>query len=115
MAQLPKHTAASGSTASGPTKIGRLMSRLMARTGYDCEQGSSGLAGAWQQAAPENMRDLSQPGLVRRGVLDVFVSHSALVQEMGFSKRQIITTLNELVPAEGITDIRCRLMADAGR
>ncbi|MCX7417185.1 MAG: DUF721 domain-containing protein [Planctomycetia bacterium] len=75
----------------------------------------SGLAGAWQQAAPENMRDLSQPGLVRRGVLDVFVSHSALVQEMGFSKRQIIATLNELVPAEGITDIRCRLMADAGR
>jgi len=37
------------------------------------------------------------------------------VQEMGFSKRQIIATLNELVPAEGITDIRCRLMADAGR
>jgi len=38
-----------------------------------------------------------------------------LVQEMGFLKRQIIARLNELVPAEGITDIRCRLMADAGR
>jgi hypothetical protein len=47
-------------------------------------------------------------------VLEVFVSHSALVQELGFQKREVLARLAELAPAAGITDIRCRLMADAG-
>jgi hypothetical protein len=97
---------------AGPTAIGRLMSRLLARTGYDREQAASGLVDAWQQVVPEHLRAASQPGLVRRGVLEVFVTHSALVQEMGFHKRQAVTRLAELVPAEGITDIRCRLLSE---
>jgi hypothetical protein len=101
--------------AAGPRTIGSVMSRLLARTGYDREHGSDVLAAAWQQAAPASMQGNSQAGLVRRGVLDVFVSHSALVQEMGFHKREVLARLWELVPAEGITDIRCRVMADAGR
>ncbi|MCX7405848.1 MAG: hypothetical protein CK530_06595 [Planctomycetaceae bacterium] len=107
---LPTHQPAS----RGPTKIGSIISRLMARTGYDSQQSSSHLAAAWQQAAPASCRGASQPGLVRRGVLEVFVSHSALVQELGFQKRDVLTRLSALVPAEGITDIRCRLMAGAG-
>jgi hypothetical protein len=100
------------SPPAGPTAIGRLMSRLLARTGYDREQAASGLVDAWQQAVPEHLRAASQPGLVRRGVLEVFVTHSAVVQEMGFHKRQAVTRLAELVPAEGITDIRCRLLSE---
>jgi hypothetical protein len=45
----------------------------------------------------------------------VFVTHSALAQEMGFHKREVLARLGELVPGEGITDIRCRLLTDAGR
>ncbi len=101
--------------ADGPRPIGSVMSRLLARTGYDQEHGVDGLAAAWQAVAPASLRGSSQAGLVRRGVLDVFVSHSALVQEMGFHKREVLTQLGELVPAEGITDIRCRVMIDAGR
>ena len=101
--------------ATGPRTIGSVMSRLLARTGYDREHGSDVLTAAWQQAAPASMQGSSQAGLVRRGVLDVFVSHSALVQEMGFHKREVLARLGELVPAEGITDIRCRVMVDAGR
>ena len=98
----------------GPRKIGNVLSRLRARTGYDRVHGSDGLTAAWQQAAPESLRKYSQVGLVRRGVLEVFVSHSACVQEMGFHKREVLRRLTELLPAEGITDIRCRLMVDAG-
>jgi hypothetical protein len=106
---------APSATAAGPTAIGRLMSRLMSRTGYDREHAAGSLETAWQQVAPESLRGASQPGLVRRGVLEGFVSHSALVQEMGFHKRDVVARLGELVPAEGITDIRCRLLPDAGR
>jgi len=101
--------------AGGPRSIGSVMSRLMARTGYEREQTADGLANAWRQAAPESLRAASAVGRVRRGVLEVFVSHSALVQEFGFHKREVLARLGELVPAEGITDIRCRVMADAGR
>jgi len=100
------------SPPTGPKAIGRLMSRLLARTGYDREQAASGLVDAWQQAVPEHLREASRPGLVRRGVLEVFVTHSAIVQEMGFHKRQAVTRLAELVPAEGITDIRCLLLSE---
>ncbi len=99
----------------GPRTIGSVMTRLMARTGYEREQATDGLSAAWRQAAPESMRGASAVGRVRRGVLEVFVSHSALVQEMGFHKRDVLARLGELVPGEGITDIRCRVMADAGR
>ncbi len=100
--------------AAGPTAIGRLMSRLLARTGYDRERSAEGLVEAWRQAAPEHLLAASQPGTVRRGVLEVFVTHSALVQEMGFHKQDLVTRLAALVPDEGITDIRCRLQPDPG-
>lgn len=97
--------------ATGPVAIGRLVSRLMARSGYDREQGSAALATAWETAAPASLRGASRAGLVRRGVLEVFVSHSAHVQELGFQKRDVVARLQALVPDAGITDIRCRLAA----
>jgi hypothetical protein len=98
----------------GPVSIGSVMSRLMARAGYDREQASAGLATAWADAVPETLRGTSQPGLVRRGVLEVFVSHSALVQEFGFHKQTVLGRLQALLPEAGIHDIRCRLMHGAG-
>lgn len=106
---------AMNNTPGGPRSIGGLVFRLLARTGYDQEQSAGALTAAWEQAAPPAFRHASQPGLVRRGVLEVFVSHSALVQEMGFHKREILAQLAQSVPGEGITDIRCRVLADAGR
>ncbi len=98
-----------------PRPLGSLLTRLMARTGYDRQQGSDALRSAWAEVAPASLQGSSQPGTVRRGVLEVFVSHSALVQEFGFHKREVLAGLQRLVPAEGITDIRCRLLIDAGR
>jgi hypothetical protein len=101
--------------APDPLSIGRVMSRLMARAGYDREQGTSAVATAWQEAAPASLVGASQPGLVRRGILEVFVSHSAHVQELGFHKQAIVARLGQLLPDAAITDIRCKLLADAGR
>jgi hypothetical protein len=109
---IPSHKP---SAVPGPRTIGSVMSRLLARTGYDREQGCDGLAAVWQQVAPASLQGSSQAGLVRRGVLEVFVSHSALVQEMGFHKREVLARLGQLVPGEGITDIRCRVMVGAGQ
>jgi len=101
--------------AGGPQPIGRAVSRLLARTGYAGEQATASLAAAWQEAAPESLRGGSQPGLVRGGVLEVFVSHSALVQEFGFHKPAVLARLQAVMPAAGITDIRLRVWHEAGR
>jgi len=98
-----------------PRSLGSLLNRLMARTGYDRQQGSDALRNAWDDVAPLSFRGGSQPGSVRQGVLEVFVSHSALVQEMGFHKKEVLQKLQARVPDEGITDIRCRLLIDAGQ
>ena len=108
------HSRRESSIPAGPRPIGSGMSRLLARTGYDRQQGRNLVDEAWRQVAPEGFRDASQAGLVRRGVLEVFVSHSALVQEMGFVKHDLLVRLGELLPQEGITDIRCRVMPGAG-
>ncbi len=95
--------------AGGPQAIGRIVSRLLARTGYDNEQGSDALAAAWQAAVPAILADRCRPGRGRRGVLEVFVSHAAVAQEFGFHKREVLTRLRQALPAASITDIRCRL------
>lgn len=96
-------------SAGGPRAIGSVVSGLMARFGYDREQAASQLQSAWQEVVPESLRNGSQPGLVRRGVLEVMVTHSVLAQEMGFHKRELVERLRQMVPSEGITDIRCRV------
>jgi predicted nucleic acid-binding Zn ribbon protein len=94
---------------TGPQAIGRIMSRLFARTGYDREQASESLAAAWTAAVPEPLAAHCRPGRVRRGVLEVFVSHSAISQEFSFQKAAVLERLRAALPAAGITDIRCRL------
>jgi len=81
----------------------------MARTGYSQEQASEALATAWATSAPEHLAGYSRPGLIRRGVLDVFVTHSAIVQEMTFHKHDVLERLKAKLPMAGITDIRCRM------
>ena len=66
---MPNHDSNGEPSAIGPTAIGRLVSRLLARTGYDREQGAAGLIEAWQQAV----------AAVRVADLLVVVGTSALV------------------------------------
>ena len=76
---------------------------------YDREQSAGRLATVWEEIAPPSFKNRSRAGGVRRGVLEVVVSHSALVQEMGFHKEEVLRRLGEAVPAEGIADIKCRV------
>jgi hypothetical protein len=94
---------------AGPRPIGSVIARLFAGRGYDREQTAGRLESAWESVVPPAFRNRSRAGCVRRGVLEVVVSHSALVQEMGFHKEEMIRKLGEVVPAEGIADIRCRV------
>lgn len=65
----------------------------------------------WRQAAGEALAACSRATQVKRGVLEVVVENSLVMQEIGFQKIAIVKRMSELLPSEGIRDLRCRVGA----
>jgi predicted nucleic acid-binding Zn ribbon protein len=92
-----------------PRRIGDIMSELLARRGYAREQSGDKCAQAWREAAGELLASCTRATQVRRGVLEVWVDSSTMVQEIGFQKAAIIKRLAETIPEENIRDLKLRL------
>lgn len=81
----------------------------MARRGYARVRSAGALTEAWRQAAGEQLAKCTRATGVRRGVLEVLVGNSTLVQEIGFKKQALIGLLADLLPDEKIRDLKCRV------
>jgi hypothetical protein len=92
-----------------PQHIADVLAQLMARRGYARVRSARALAEAWRQAAGEQLAMCTRAMGIRRGVLEVLVGNSTLVQEIGFKKRAFIRHLAELLPDENIRDLKCRV------
>ena len=92
-----------------PERIGNLLAQLMARTGFAGRQAAAACEQAWREAAGPLLAAQSRPGRVRRGVLEVVVSSSALVQELSFQKQHLLASLQQRLPEQGIRNIRFRV------
>jgi predicted nucleic acid-binding Zn ribbon protein len=93
----------------GPARIADALSQLMARRGYARIQAASELDAAWGDAVGEQLATQSRPGNLRRGVLEVTVGNSAVLQELTFVKRTILKELQRTVPEQKIRDLRFRV------
>ena len=93
----------------GAKKISTVINHLMTRRGYARVQTASQWQTAWCEAAGKELAKDSRAGNVRRGVLEVFVRNSAVVQELTFGKRRLIKELTRLNPGQKIRDIRFRI------
>jgi predicted nucleic acid-binding Zn ribbon protein len=93
----------------GPQAIGNVLSELMSRRGYARVQSASAYEAAWREAAGPLTAAYTRVGQVRRGTLDVVVANSTLVQELGFQKRALLKNLADLLPDEGIENLRFRV------
>jgi predicted nucleic acid-binding Zn ribbon protein len=92
-----------------PQHIGDVLAQLMARRGYARMRSAGACAEAWRQAAGEKLARCTRATGVRRGVLEVLVGNSTLVQEIGFKKSALVRQLAELLPDENIRDVKCRV------
>lgn len=92
-----------------PQHISDVLPRLMARRGYGRVQSAGACAEAWQKAAGQRVAACTRATAVRRGVLEVLVSNSTMVQEITFQKRALLAQLAELLPDENIRDLRFRV------
>jgi hypothetical protein len=51
----------------------------------------------------------TRAGGMRRGVLEVIVRSSAVLQELSFEKRRLVARLAQLLPLRRIRDVRFRV------
>jgi hypothetical protein len=89
--------------------IGSVMKKLLAERDYAATQSSSNLLDAWQEAAGTRYLTSTRPGKVTRGVLQVEVASSVILQELHFEKSRILKVLVEKLPEFKLTDIRFRV------
>lgn len=96
---------------AGPQRIADILSELMARRGFGRVQSAAAYEEAWQKAAGELAAKYTRVGALRGGKLEVVVTNSVLIQELVFQKAVLLKTLNQLLPGQGIKDLRFRLGA----
>lgn len=95
--------------ARGPQTIGNVLSELMARRGFARVQSTAACEDAWRQAAGEMVAKYTSVGALRRGTLEIVVANSTLVQELGFQKTALLKRLADLLPDEGIKNLRFKV------
>ena len=93
----------------GPERIANVLAELMARRGYGRVQSTAAYEDAWRQAAGPLLAQHTRVGLLRRGTLEVVVSNSILMQEMTFQKATLVRKLAELLPEEGLRNLRFKM------
>jgi predicted nucleic acid-binding Zn ribbon protein len=97
-----------------PQRIGDILAQLMARRGYAREQSGQKCVDAWRDAAGPALAACSRATQVRRGVLEVLVNNSTMLQEIGYRKQELLKRLAAALPEEGIRDLKLRLGPVAG-
>jgi predicted nucleic acid-binding Zn ribbon protein len=92
-----------------PQPIAEILSDLMVRRGYARQEASAAAVEAWRAAAGPLLAEHTCVARCRRGVLEVLVANSTLVQEITFRKAGLIKDLARLLPEEQITDLKLRV------
>ncbi|MFO0868283.1 MAG: DUF721 domain-containing protein [Pirellulales bacterium] len=94
-----------------PARWNNLLANLLARRGYGQLATADALADAWATAVGPELAGQTRPGRVQRGVLQVFVASSVVLQELTFRKQSLVAELVRQLPDHQIRDVRFRISA----
>ncbi len=94
----------------GPRPLSEILGELFTVRGYGRLSARQELEDAWNAAVGEPSCRQTRLGEVRRGVLNVTVAHSTLLEELAaFRKPALLAALRSGAPATTIHDIRFRV------
>ena len=105
----PPYSHQTDSRHRGPQKASDIVAQLMAARGYARVQSVAVTRDAWNAAAGEKMGTHTTPGSLKRGVLEVLVRNSAVLQELTFQKKKILKKLVAALPDAKIEDLKFRV------
>ena len=94
-----------------PQRISEVVSRWLSRRGYGQLRSTSELRDLWKTAVGPQMAPHSRPGTLRRGVLEVLVRNSTVLQELTFQKKQLLKQLSRSGQKTQFEDLRFRIGA----
>ena len=89
--------------------MGDVIAQLMARQGYGRLQSAAIESETWQQAVGPPLGEHTRPGRTRRGVLEITVRNSTVLQELIFRKTELLDKLAHCLPDANISDLRFRV------
>jgi hypothetical protein len=94
----------------GPKQVADILGELFATRGFSRLRALKELEEAWNAAVGEPACHQTQLGEVRRGILNVTVAHSTLLEELAaFRKPLLLAALRRDAPGTLIHDIRFRV------
>lgn len=93
----------------GPKPMAEVISALMARRGYAQQLAHDQFAEIWRQTVGQPLAADSCTGPFNRGVLQITVRNSSVLQELNFQKKQFLKRLQRTAP--DIRDLRFRVGA----
>lgn len=81
----------------------------MAAMGFARVQSAAKANEAWRSVIGERFKNVTRPNTLNRGVLEVLVANSAVLQELTFQKKKILKKLTAALPDAKIADLKFRV------
>ena len=98
---------------SDPTPLSSVLSELIAKKGIARVQGNAQLVGIWKSVAGERISSRTKVLGLKRGMLEVGVDNSALMNELAsFQKTALLYKLQKEHSEQKINDLRFKLRSD---
>jgi len=92
-----------------PKRPADILGRLMARKGYSQTTKTNELQQAWEKVVGEKWNSKTKVGLVKSGVLEIYVANSAVNQQLEFKKKKLLDALNKSNSKTKFKNIRFRV------
>ena len=89
--------------------IGEIVADWMAHHGYANWQAREACELAWQEVVGPALGKFTRTGKICKGTLEVTVENSAIVQELVFQKRALLSDLVQKAPEQKIQDLKFRV------
>jgi len=93
-----------------PERIGKILTRLMARQGFQRQISQELFANAWADVVGETLAGQTRLGNLRRGTLEVFIRHKIIEQELSFRQDELAQALNAVIGENKIKRLKFTLM-----
>ncbi len=96
-----------------PLPLSRALSELITLRGLARENADTQMAGIWKEVAGEKIAKNTRVNGIKRGILHIYVAHSALLNELvSFHKMALLDAIQKDHSQLKIRDIKFRLKAD---
>ncbi len=92
-----------------PKRVRDLINDIITRRGIAAEQSNHELQGAWDSAAGMDIANQTRIGSLRRGVLEIVVDNSSLLQMVSFDQVRLLEQINHQLRKADIKRLQFRV------